>query len=49
MSPLQSLSTPSPQLTSLASTVPPLPEQTVQVDEPVAAVVEQVFPFASQI
>jgi len=40
--PLQSLSKPSPQLTSVDSTVPPLPEQVVQVDGPGEPFTEQV-------
>ena len=46
--PLQSLSNPSPQLVSLASTGPPLPEHTEQAEGPGAPFTEQVLPFASQ-
>ena len=48
-SPLQSLSLPSPQLVSRASGVPPFPEQTLQVEVPVAPFGEQVWPTTSQM
>ena len=49
MSPLQSLSKPSPQLVSTGWGVPPLPEHTLQPETPAALLVEQVCPSESQV
>ena len=49
MSPLQSLSLPSPQVVSLASGVPPFPEHVVQEEIPAELLGEQVWPTLSQM